>query len=196
MMNIKKRMMITVVAVSVAVLLTLSAIVVVLVAKNATADTYVSMSYTVEGVAVRVSATGTVGTAKYPLTYGDIDVLELAPYNTSGTLTHSDNKLMLNYDNSQIIYEFVFTNMLDDVACNISLTSVPATKTNVSLGYVYSDTKIDDYSTLSTSATYQTQNLSAGKNTTKYIYIVCSVVDLMEDARLLGDFAWSLTEAA
>lgn len=196
-MTTRKKLIITTAIISVAVLLAITALVVVLVANNNRADSGVRVQFTATNVSIDLSARYLVGD-----TWNDMSAtnggktLSLTPKNTSGTLSPLASTIKLDTDNYILVFEYKFTSRMSSVGTSISLNTIPTTQTNVKLHYCYSNiqlSNIDDIKLLASFDNYSNQAL--GYNTTRYVYIVAEIQDLLVGAKLEGDFAWAVNRA-
>ena len=206
----------------VAIVMVLSAIVVVLVAGNQSGTADIKVKYTAIDVAVTISANCYIGSETYAFnTAKDGSGVNSISLNPDGELSgvlyqpNSEDGLALSMENNRVVFEYIFQNDTSNINdkgidINITLPRLPGLKDGVevegeregvNVGYAVSDTKVTDFSDLVLEDTYGDANgivlLSAGSEVgqTKYIYVVVSIADPLYNALFKGGFEWTLTRA-
>ena len=197
-MTTNKKLVVTVGVMAVALILALTGIIVVLVSANQRASSAVNVKYTASDVYIRLSAKAYVGGANgttYTFRNGDSDNLVLSPTFTEGSLSQVDDIIELSKSNPEVVFEYKFENMTEDIDAYIDLDTT-LNESNIGLKYAYSAiNQVTDFDTLSLNDTYDRQALCAGPTEDSrvlYIYIVVSINDLLYDAELAGTFDWNL----
>ena len=202
-MESKKKFTITIAVLAIALLISVSAMIIVIVSANQNASSAVNVKYTAEEVYVRLSANAYVGATITAFTDSGTTTgnqsIDLSPTTTTGSLSQPNNasqSINLDKTNDKVVFEYIFLNMTDSIDVKIDLTSIPATKENLDISYVYSDTKIDNVLSLTGSTTYDNQLLPAytGEETRKYIYIIAKISNLLYSSSLEGNFEWALSK--
>ena len=207
-MESKKKFVIMIAVLSVALIASIATMIIVLVTANQNATSAVNIKYTAQDVYVELQANATVGAVTTTFTDNGTTTgnssLILSPTTTSGTLSQPNSNstsINLNKTDDTVVFEYLFTNKTDNIDVKIDLTAIPGdasgeTKDNLDIKYVYSDTELSHPELETGSTTYTSQLLPAysGEITKKYIYIVASIHDYLYNASLQGNFAWALTK--
>ncbi len=199
-MSKNKKLLIAIALMSIMLIAMIVGIMVVMVAGNQNAKVQLKVKYQVSDVYVDISAKAYIGSNVYTLKNGNSDILTLSPINMSGELNQIEEELIMDRDNSKIIYEYKFTNRSKTIPANISQTienggvKVPVDTINNNILLTYSSSTAQKYNTISSSnTTLNSQSLLP--ETTKYIYVIASIQDLMKDVLFEGEFGWTLTKA-
>ena len=199
-MSKNKKLLIAIALMSIMLIAMIVGIMVVMVAGNQNAKVQLKVKYQVSDVYVDISAKAYIGSNVYTLKNGNSDILTLSPINISGELNQIEEELIMDRDNSKIIYEYKFTNRSKTIPANISQTienggvKVPVDTINNNILLTYSSSTAQKYNTItSNKTTLNSQSLLP--KTTKYIYVIASIQDLMKDVLFEGEFGWILTKA-
>ena len=125
-------------------------VIVVLAAQTQRVSSNVTVTYVVDGVAAKVSATyATVPTDGVPakVAMGTGLTFNVEDAETTGELNQGDS-VKLTSGERQIVYEYKFTN-LANAAFSITLAETPTDITNMDIGYKVSATEIaeEEYKT-------------------------------------------------
>ena len=199
-MSKNKKLLIAIALMSIMLIAMIVGIMVVLVAGNQNAKVQLKVKYQVSDVYVEISAKAYIGSNVYTLKNGNSDILTLSPVNMSGELNQTEDELVMDRDNSKIIYEYKFTNLSETIPASISQTiedggvKVPVDTINNNILLTYSSSTAQKYNTItSNKTTLNSQSLLP--KTTKYIYVIASIQDLMKDVLFEGEFGWTLTKA-
>ena len=152
-MTTNKKLVVTVGVMAVALILALTGIIVVLVTANQRASSAVNVKYTSSDVEVTLSATAYLGSNTYQFTKGGVvggeTELVLSPTVTEGSLSQTSDiaSFDLTKTNDYVVFEYVFQNKTGNIDVKIDQDGGPATKENINLTYIYSDTKITNFDT-------------------------------------------------
>ncbi len=199
-MSKNKKLLIAIALMSIMLIAMIVGIMVVLVAGNQNAKVQLKVKYQVSDVYVEISAKAYIGSNVYTLKNGNSDILTLSPVNMNGELNQTEDELVMDRDNSKIIYEYKFTNLSETIPASISQTiedggvKVPVDTINNNILLTYSSSTAQKYNTItSNKTTLNSQSLLP--KTTKYIYVIASIQDLMKDVLFEGEFGWTLTKA-
>ena len=173
----------------------------VLVAGNQSAQSKVHVKYTSSDVNVKVEAkyyVGTTGTDMIDKSNSNKTYVELNAIKSSGSLDQPVDEVNLSKENSKIIYEYKFTNVSDKIPATIgqlvengSVVVPKDSNNNVQLTYTSSSTSLGAGAS-SDATTLNTQGLPAG--TTRYVYVIVSIVELLNDVDFEGTFGWDLAK--
>ena len=199
-MSKNKKLLIAIALMSIMLIAMIVGIMVVLVAGNQNAKVQLKVKYQVSDVYVEISAKAYIGGNVYTLKNGNSDILTLSPVNMNGELNQTEDELVMDRDNSKIIYEYKFTNLSETIPASISQTienggvKVPVDTINNNILLTYYSSTAQKYNTItSNKTTLNSQSLLP--KTTKYIYVIASIQDLMKDVLFEGEFGWILTKA-
>ena len=194
-MSTRKKLLISIIAVSVVLVIGIVTLIVTLVASSQLAGSGVTVNYEATGISAMVSARYFLGDEEVVLKNGEQAKVLFGPNSKGGTLKAENTTITLDETNSYVIFEYLFLNMSTSAGINISLNA--PTGTNVSFAYSSSNTMQDIDALTTTSTTLSTISLPANATgtATKYVYIVASIDDITEDASCSGSFNWSLSRA-
>ncbi len=203
-MTKKKQFVILATFVVLAFISCVSALVVVLTASNQASTSKVNVDYTASDVYVKIKANYYIGSNTVAMVNGDSTEVVLSPINHSGSLNQPNAKTtsaLMDVDSGgKVVFEYIFENLSGTVPAKISqMTNADGTP------YVPTDT----YNNVNVQyvGTSKVMGASAygGKDTisdiailplsTKYIYVIVSVKDLMHDVQYKGSFGWMLSRA-
>ena len=203
-MTKKKQFVILAIFVVLAIISCVSALVVVLTASNQASTSKVNVDYTASDVYVKIKANYYIGSNTVAMVNGDSTEVVLSPINHSGSLNQPNAKTtsaLMDVDSGgKVVFEYIFENLSGTVPAKISqMTNADGTP------YVPTDT----YNNVNVQyvGTSKVMGASAygGKDTisdiailplsTKYIYVIVSVKDLMHDVQYKGSFGWMLSRA-
>ncbi len=173
----------------------------VLVASNQSAQSKVHVKYTSSDVNVKVEAkyyVGSTGTDMVDKSNSNAKSIELDANKTSGSLDQLASEVSLSKTNSKIIYEYKFTNLSTTIPATIgqlvengSVVVPKDSNNNVKLTYTSSSSSLGAGAS-SDATTLNTQGLPAG--TTRYVYVIVSIVELLNDVDFEGTFGWDLAK--
>ena len=121
-MSKNKKLLIAIALMSIMLIAMIVGIMVVMVAGNQNAKVQLKVKYQVSDVYVDISAKAYIGSNVYTLKNGNSDILTLSPVNMSGELNQTEEELVMDRDNSKIIYEYKFTNRSKTIPASISQT--------------------------------------------------------------------------
>ena len=203
-MTKKKQFVILAIFVVLAIISCVSALVVVLTASNQASTSKVNVDYTASDVYVKIKANYYIGSNIVAMVNGDSTEVVLSPINHNGSLNQPNAKTtsaLMDVDSGgKVVFEYIFENLSSTVPAKISqMTNADGTP------YVPTDT----YNNVNVQyvGTSKVMGASAygGKDTisdiailplsTKYIYVIVSVKDLMHDVQYKGSFGWMLSRA-
>ncbi len=203
-MTKKKQFVILAIFVVLAIISCVSALVVVLTASNQASTSKVNVDYTASDVYVKIKANYYIGSNTVAMINGDDTEVVLSPINHSGSLNQPNAKTtsaLMDVDSGgKVVFEYIFENLSGTVPAKISqMTNADGTP------YVPTDT----YNNVNVQyvGTSKVMGASAygGKDTisdiailplsTKYIYVIVSVKDLMHNVQYKGSFGWMLSRA-
>ena len=203
-MTKKKQFVILAIFVVLAIISCVSALVVVLTASNQASTSKVNVDYTASDVYVKIKANYYIGSNMVAMVNGDSTEVVLSPINHNGSLNQPNAKTtsaLMDVDSGgKVVFEYIFENLSGTVPAKISqMTNADGTP------YVPTDT----YNNVNVQyvGTSKVMGASAygGKDTisdiailplsTKYIYVIVSVKDLMHDVQYKGSFGWMLSRA-
>ncbi len=201
-MTKSKKMLALVIALVVMLVAVSGTLIAVLVAGNQNAQSKVHVKYTSSDVNVRVEAkyyVGSTGTDMVDKSNSNATSIELDANKTTGSLDQPSNDAVeLSKINSKIIYEYKFTNLSTTIPATIgqlvengSVVVPKDSNNNVKLTYTSSSTSLGSGAT-SDATTLNTQGLPAG--TTRYVYVIVSIVELLNDVDFEGTFGWDLAK--
>ena len=196
-MTKSKKMLATIIVLVIMFVSVTGALVAVLVANTQSAKSNVHVKYTSTDVNVRVEAKYYVGTTGTDLMNGTSTYIDLSPTSETGLLNQVAKEVLLDKNNDKIIYEYKFTNLSDKIPAIIRQTvnadntlMIPTdTYNNVGLTYTSSSTSLGSGAT-SDKTTLNAQGLPI--NTTRYVYVIVSITDLLKNVAFNGDFGWTL----
>ena len=196
-MTKSKKMLATIIVLVIMFVSVTGALVAVLVANTQSAKSNVHVKYTSTDVNVRVEAKYYVGTTGTDLMNGTSTYIDLGPTSEIGSLNQVANEVLLDKNNDKIIYEYKFTNLSDKIPATIRQTvnadntlMIPTdTYNNVGITYTSSSTSLGSEAT-SDMTTLNAQGLPI--NTTRYVYVIVSITDLLKNVAFNGNFGWTL----
>ncbi len=193
-MTNNKKLLITIIVLSIVLLVSALSMVIVLVATTQTATSAVNIKFVGTGVNVRLSANAYLGDTTYTFMNGDSTTLEITPTSTTGSLNLTDNTA-LDADNRYIVYEYTFQNLSTTNDAKITLAGLPGTQTNVNLGYASSFAKATDPDSIDFVETNTPVLLPAYTQTARnyvYVYVKASIDNMLHDSALNGEFVWEM----
>ena len=200
-MTKSKKMLALVIALVVMLVAVSGTLIAVLVVGNQNAQSTVHVRYTSSDVNVRVEAKyyiGSTGTDMVDKSNNNQTYVELNADKSNGSLDQPPTEVNLSKENNRIVYEYKFTNVSDNIPATISQLvedgSVVVPKdsnNNVKLTYASSSTQLGAGAS-SDATTINTQGLPAG--TTRYVYVIVSIVELLNDVDFEGTFGWDLAK--
>ncbi len=202
MITKNRKMLALIIALVITLVSVSGTLIAVLVISNQSAQSTVHVKYTSTDVNVRVEAkyyVGTTGTDMVDKSNSNAKYLDLDANKTSGSLDQPSNEAVeLSKTNNKIIYEYKFTNLSTTIPATIGQlvengnVVVPKdSNNNVKLTYTSSSTSLGSGAT-SDATTLNTQGLPAG--TTRYVYVIVSIVELLNDVDFSGSFGWDLAK--
>ncbi len=190
-MTTKKKLILIASILSVAVVLAVTTMIVVLVTARQNATSTVRVRFTAVDVNVRLSGNTIVGVNTTAMeNESGYTEIELGPDHLSDEL--SPAQVSLDYRHQQVVYEYKFINQTNLTGVEISLDTTTTTKTNLSLQYYVSDTKVSNISSVTLLNNFAGASISSGVGSTKYVYVVVSVDDISQAAELDAEFTWLL----
>ncbi len=201
-MTSSKKMLALVIVIAVAIVAVTGTLIVVLVAGNQSAESKVHVKYTSSDVNVRVEAKyyiGSTGTDMVDKSNGNATSIELDANKTSGSLDQNATEVTLDKTNSRIVYEYKFTNLSSSIPATIdqllnadNTIMIPSdVNNNVDITYMTSTTQLGSNAS-STSTTFNKQALPV--SSTRYVYVMVAIHDLLADVDFQGDFGWDLAK--
>ena len=201
-MTKSKKMLALVIALVVMLVAVSGTLIAVLVAGNQNAQSKVHVKYTSSDVNVKVEAkyyVGSTGTDMVDKSNSNAKSIELDANKTTGSLDQPSNDAVeLSKTNNKIIYEYKFTNLSTTIPATIGQlvedgnVVVPKdSNNNVKLTYTSSSTSLGSGAT-SDATTLNTQGLPA--SSTRYVYVIVSIVELLNDVDFEGTFGWDLAK--
>ena len=198
-MTKNKNMLALIIALVITLVAVSGTLVAVLVLSNQYAQSKVHVRYTSSDVHVRVEANYYIGSTATAMKNGNATSIELNATNTSGSLNQVASEETLSKTNNKIIYEYKFTNLSNSIPAVISQqvgedgnVIVPKDKYgNVTLTYTSSTNQLSSGAS-GTATSLNNQGLPAG--TTRYVYVIVSISDLLLDVDFEGTFGWDLTK--
>ncbi len=201
-MSKKGRLILLIVCIGLAIVMSVTATIVVLVARVSTVGSNVNIEYkTTDNVNVRASAQYRYGNTTSSMTSGGLasggTSIVISASNKTASLSPTA-KISFNSSASRVVFRYTFTNLMTSADVGIELAE-NRTTTNTTTRYAYSDTAISDYTLFDdTSITYgeYTKQVIGGTtagNSTKYIYIIVDIANNMRDATYTNTVTWTLT---
>ncbi len=215
----KKKLITVVVALSILIAVLATTLVLVIVAQSLQATSSITVSYRAEEVTCDVSSKYYVGS-----TGSGIDLVSSSDYttttlsfapgvNSTGSLvtviddeTNESEIIELDKTSASIVFEYKFVNKSSNVDILINLDTTEMIVNNMTVKYFATSTKQTDFTATSFTDSLvdketfdSTENLLSATSTndsTKYIYIVAKVDNLIDSATYEGNIAWSLTRPA
>ena len=203
-MTKKKQFVILAIFVVLAIISCVSALVVVLTASNQASTSKVNVDYTASDVYVKIKANYYIGSNTVAMVNGDSTEVVLSPINHSGSLNQPNAKTtsaLMDVDSGgKVVFEYIFENLSSTVPAKISqminadgTPYVPTdTYNNVNVKYV-GTSKVMGASAYGGKDTIS--DIALLPLSTKYIYVIVSVKDLMHDVQYKGSFGWMLSRA-
>ena len=188
-MQTKKKFIIAIVVLAIALLAAVGVTIGVLAAANATITSNVNVTYQATDVAFTASATwkvGAEGTENNMTTDGTASgattvTIDGTETTATGSLSPIGN-IELTKQNQFVVFKYTITNT-GSKAIDGALT-IPATQTNVNVQYSTDGTT---YSNTNSGIS----NLTTG-NTANY-YVKVSIVNIANDSEFSGSFSWAMT---
>ena len=200
-MTKSKKMLALVIALVVMLVAVSGTLIAVLVAGNQNAQSKVHVKYTSSDVNVKVEAkyyVGSTGTDMVDKSNSNAKSIELDANKATGSLDQPTNEVSLTKENNKIIYEYKFTNLSTTIPATIgqlvedgSVVVPKDSNNNVKLTYTSSSTSLGSGAT-SDATTLNTQGLPA--SSTRYVYVIVSIVELLNDVDFEGTFGWDLAK--
>ena len=201
-MSKKGRLILLIVCIGLAIVMSVTATIVVLVARVSTVGSNVNIEYkTTDNVNVRASAQYRYGNTTSSMTSGGLasggTSIVISASNKTASLSPTA-KISFDSSVSRVVFRYTFTNLMTSADVGIELTE-NRTTTNTTTRYAYSDTAISDYTVFDdTSITYgeytkQVIGSTTADNSTKYIYIIVDITNIMRDATYTNTVTWTLT---
>ena len=201
-MTKSKKMLALVIALVVMLVAVSGTLIAVLVAGNQNAQSKVHVKYTSSDVNVKVEAkyyVGSTGTDMVDKSNSNAKSIELDANKSTGSLDQPSNDAVeLSKTNNKIIYEYKFTNLSTTIPATIgqlvedgSVVVPKDSNNNVKLTYTSSSTSLGSGAT-SDATTLNTQGLPA--SSTRYVYVIVSIVELLNDVDFEGTFGWDLAK--
>ena len=200
-MTKSKKMLALVIALVIMLVAVSGTLIAVLVAGNQSAQSKIHVKYTSSDVNVRVEAkyyVGSTGTDMIDKSNSNAKSIELDANKTSGSLDQPASEVSLSKTNNKIIYEYKFTNLSTTIPATIgqlvengSVVVPKDSNNNVKLTYTSSSSSLGAGAS-SDATTLNTQGLPAG--TTRYVYVIVSIVELLNDVDFEGTFGWDLAK--
>ena len=203
-MTKKKQFVILAIFVVLAIISCVSALVVVLTASKQASTSKVNVDYTASDVYVKIKANYYIGSNTVAMVNGDSTEVVLSPINHNGTLNQPNAKTtsaLMDVDSGgKVVFEYIFENLSSTVPAKISQMTnadgtpyVPTdTYNNVNIQYV-GTSKVMGASAYGGKDTIS--DIAILPLSTKYIYVIVSVKDLMHDVQYKGSFGWMLSRA-
>ncbi len=205
-----KKILITVIALVVALLGVIAALVVVLVNSNQSAKSNVTVTYVAEDVACQVSASYAM--INIPAENTEVNyftsmkdetsstTLTISEATASGSLNPSGD-IALDMAYSRVVFEYRFSNTMKSTPMYVELTGMPDNDTEgeslENIGLLYYNTYVSEDALFS--GVYDEElKSSMGKlvvpaQCTKYVYLIATVNDLYANASFTGEIEWTLT---
>ena len=202
-MTSNKKMLALVIVIAMAIVAVTGTLIAVLVAGNQSAQSKVHVKYTSSDVNVRVEAKyyiGSTGTDMVDKSNGNATSIELDATKTTGSLDQNATEVTLDKTNSRIVYEYKFTNLSSSIPATIdqllnaddNTIMIPSdVNNNVDITYMTSATQLGSNAS-STSTTFNKQALPV--SSTRYVYVMVAIHDLLTDVDFQGDFGWDLAK--
>ena len=201
-MSKKGRLILLIVCIGLAIVMSVTATIVVLVARVSTVGSNVNIEYkTTDNVNVRASAQYAYGNTTSSMTSGGLasggTSIVISASNKTASLSPTA-KISFDSSVSRVVFRYTFTNLMASADVGIELAE-NRTTTNTTTRYAYSDTAISDYTVFDdTSITYgeytkQVIGSTTAGNSTKYIYIIVDITNIMRDATYTNTVTWTLT---
>ena len=201
-MTSSKKMLALIIVIAMAIVAVTGTLIAVLVAGNQSAESKVHVKYTSSDVNVRVEAKyyiGSTGTDMVDKSNGNATSIELDANKTSGSLDQNVTEVTLDKTNSRIVYEYKFTNLSSSIPATIdqllnadNTIMIPSdVNNNVDITYMTSTTQLGSNAS-STSTTFNKQALPV--SSTRYVYVMVAIHDLLADVDFQGDFGWDLAK--
>ena len=206
-MSTRKKMTIVIVALCVAIVATMSAIVVVLVSANQSGNAIVSVKYQSNDVAVTIWANCYIGTTTYNfLTENGQSSISLSPDTIDYGQLYQPSRvegLALDRNTRYAVFEYIFQNDSDDIDINIVLSKIPGdsegeVNTGLQIKYLTTNTKVTEFNLDSFTAKENTPYVSvdlvanSSKDAKAYVYVLVSIDNLLYSAEFMGNFLWNL----
>ena len=169
-----------------------------------TSNSSVNVMYQSNDVYVRIKANYYLGSNAVAMVNGNSTEVVLSPINHIGSLDQPDvdtTSVSMDVDSGgKIVFEYIFENLSDSIPAIISqMTNEDGTpyvpkdsNDNVNLQYV-GTSKVMGASAFGGKDTIS--NIALLPLSTKYIYVIVSVRDLMYNVKFRGSFGWILTKA-
>ena len=203
-MKQSKKLIITIAILAVMLFAMTMGLIVVLVLSNQRAKSNINVKYTASDVMVKISAKAYEGVTTHTFKNGTSTTLELSPTNMEGSLSQTEEEIILTKNSPRIVFEYKFENMTSDIDAVIANDGIPATQENIKLSYATSDSEVQILNAefqnhLNFTDTYTTQLLPAYPNASqnvRYVYVMAEIESLVHDAEFSGDFVWGLSKPA
>ena len=169
-----------------------------------TSNSSVNVMYQSNDVYVRIKANYYLGSNAVAMVNGNSTEVVLSPINHIGSLDQPDvdtTSVSMDVDSGgKVVFEYIFENLSDSIPAMISqMTNEDGTpyvpkdsNDNVNLQYV-GTSKVMGASAFGGKDTIS--NIALLPLSTKYIYVIVSVRDLMYNVKFRGSFGWILTKA-
>lgn len=188
----KKRLVLTISSLCVAVVAVVCSIVAIFAATSQSVKTTFKVTYSATNVAATVSANYTVKNGTKKALGEAITIKAEDADNTKYATLSSTEDIALTTANNEVVFEYIFKNNSEDKAFKVTLSD-GAKKDNVTVSYATTTTEND--ADLSYSSTVPT-NVDVAASGTTYIYIKVVITNLANAAEYTADDAtpisWSL----
>ncbi len=211
-MKTHKKLLITVIALMVALVVVGAGLIVVLVASQQQAKAVLKVNYVVREVSCELSARYAFGGNVYNMTTdGTASGATKLTYNAGANMEGSlipvyptgTTQIDLTKDNNLAVFEYKFVNISEGKDINIDYAEGEGedalVANNMLVGYRVSTTQLD-IATMkfeNTLDTFSTQELKTNttKNATLYIYVLTKIDSVMNDAEYSGAIIWNLSRS-
>ena len=199
-----KKLVFVVLCIMFAMLTLGSVITIAFVAGVQTSNSSVNVMYQSNDVYVKIKANYYLGSNAVAMVNGNSTEVVLSPINHIGSLDQPDvetTSVSMDVDSGgKIVFEYIFENLSDSIPAMISqMTNEDGTpyvpkdsNDNVNIQYV-GTSKVMGASAFGGTDTIS--NIALLPLSTKYIYVIVSVRDLMHNVKFRGSFGWILTKA-
>ena len=199
-----KKLVFVVLCIMFAMLTLGSVITIAFVAGVQTSNSSVNVMYQSNDVYVKIKANYYLGSNAVAMVNGNSTEVVLSPINHIGSLDQPDvdtTSVSMDVDSGgKVVFEYIFENLSDSIPAMISqMTNEDGTpyvpkdsNDNVNIQYV-GTSKVMGASAFGGKDTIS--NIALLPLSTKYIYVIVSVRDLMHNVKFRGSFGWILTKA-